>query len=275
MTHATSWCTTDDGCRLAYTLIGPEAGPPLVLSNSLGTDRGLWDAQISTLSGEHRILAYDTRGHGASDAPEGPHTIERLGRDVMALMDHVGVARADVCGISIGGLTALWLGVHAPDRVGRLVLANTAARIGSVASWTERMTAVSAGGTAAIADATMARWFTEGFRTAHPETVVRVRTTFVSTPTAGYLGCCAALRDADLREAAARVAAPVLVITGTHDPATPPADGTRLAATIPGATLLELDAAHLSNIERADVFTEAVRRFLRQETITIEPTRVR
>lgn len=262
MTQPPSWCTTDDGCRLAFTLTGPEAGPTLVLSNSLGTDRGLWEGQIARLSRHHRILTYDTRGHGASDAPVGPYSIERLGRDVLALMDHVGVARADVCGISIGGLTALWLGVHAPDRVRRLVLANTGARIGSVESWTGRMRVVKSGGPHAIAEATMARWFTGGFRAAHPAVVARVRTAFESTPATGYLGCCAALRDADLRAVAARVVAPVLVITGTHDPATPPADGAWLAATIPGATLVELDAAHLSNLERADAFTEAVRTFL-------------
>jgi 3-oxoadipate enol-lactonase len=254
--------TTDDGCRLAYTLIGPDDAPPLVLSNSLGTNRGLWEDQIEALSRRFRVLTYDTRGHGESDAPAGNYSLERLGRDVLALMDHAGMTRAHVAGVSIGGLTALWLGIHAPDRVQRLVLANTAARIGSVASWEERMRLVEAGGLAALGDVTMERWFTAAFRADRPEAVSRIRATLLATPVAGYLGCCAALGDADLRAEAGRVRAQALIVTGAHDPATPPADGAWLAAAIPGAELLELDAAHLSNIERAEAFTDGMVKFL-------------
>jgi 3-oxoadipate enol-lactonase len=253
---------TDDGCRLAYALAGPHEAPGLVLSNSLGTDRGLWDPQIDALSRRYRVLRYDTRGHGASDAPPGDYTMARLGRDVLSLMDGAGMARAHVAGVSIGGLTALWLGVHAPGRVQRLVLANTAARIGSVASWTERMRLVQAEALASLGDVTMERWFTAAFRAAQPATVARIRATLLGTPVAGYLGCCAALRDADLRADLSRVGAPSLVITGTHDPTTPATDGAWLAGTIAGAELVELDAAHLSNIERAEAFTEAVLTFL-------------
>jgi 3-oxoadipate enol-lactonase len=253
---------TDDGCRLAYALAGPDEAPGVVLSNSLGTDRGLWDPQIDALSRRYRVLRYDTRGHGASDAPPGDYTLARLGRDVLSLMDGAGMARAHVAGVSIGGLTALWLGVHAPSRVQRLVLANTAARIGSVASWTERMRLVQAEELASLGDVTMERWFTAAFRAAQPATVARIRATLLGTPVAGYLGCCAALRDADLRADLNRVGAPSLVITGTHDPATPAADGAWLAGTIAGGALVELDAAHLSNIERAEAFTDAVLTFL-------------
>jgi 3-oxoadipate enol-lactonase len=254
--------TTDDGCRLDYELAGPDDAPAVVLSNSLGTDRRLWDPQIDALSRRYRVLRYDTRGHGASDAPSGDYTLARLGLDVLSLMDHAGMARAHIAGVSIGGLTALWLGVYAPDRVQRLVLANTAARIGSLASWTDRMRLVQAEGLAALADITMERWFTAAFRAAQPATVARIRATLLCTPVAGYLGCCAALRDADLRADLSRVVAPSLVVTGTHDPATPPADGAFIAGAIPGATLVELDAAHLSNIECAPAFTDAVGRFL-------------
>jgi 3-oxoadipate enol-lactonase len=254
--------TTDDGCRLDYVVSGPDDAPPLVLLNSLGSDRGMWDAQAGALARRHRLLRYDTRGHGASDAPAGDYTLERLGRDLLTVMHHAGVARAHVAGVSLGGLTALWLGVHAPDRVDRLVLANTAARIGSVPMWAERKRVVEAGGLAAIADATMERWFTASFRAARPETVARRRATLEAVPVAGYLGCCAALSDADLRGDAARVRARTLVITGTHDPATPPADGAALAAAIPGAALLEFDAAHLTNVECGPVFTEALMKFL-------------
>jgi 3-oxoadipate enol-lactonase len=254
--------TTDDGCRLDYALAGPDDAPALVLSNSLGSDRGMWDPQADALARRYRVLRYDTRGHGASEAPASDYTLARLARDILSLMDHAGLARAHVAGVSLGGLTALWLGVHAPDRVDRLVLANTAARIGSVPMWAERMRLVATGGTAAIADATMERWFTVGFRATRPETVARVRSTLQAVPALGYLGCCAALRDADLRAEAGCVRAPTLVISGIHDPATPPAEGARLAGAIPGAMLREFDAAHLTNIECAAAFTDTVIDFL-------------
>jgi 3-oxoadipate enol-lactonase len=253
---------TDDGCRLEYELAGSIAAPPLVLSNSLGTDRGLWDTQFGAFAERFRVLRYDTRGHGASDAPEGEYTLGRLGRDVLSLMDHAGMPGAHVCGVSIGGITALWLGVHAPDRVRRLVLANTAARIGTEASWEERMSTVRAGGVASLADATMGRWFTAAFRAAQPQTVARIRATFVGTSAAGYLGCCAALRDADLRADAGKVRAPSLVIAGAHDPATPPELARAMAATIPGSVMAQFDSAHLSNVECATEFTGVVLRFL-------------
>jgi 3-oxoadipate enol-lactonase len=254
--------TTDDGCRLAYELTGPETAPALVLSNSLGTDRSLWDRQVPAFAECYRVLRYDTRGHGASAAPAGDYTIERLGRDVLSLMDEAGLRQAHVCGVSIGGLTTLWLGIHAPERVRRLVLANTAARVGSLEFWTERMRVVRAEGLEAIAEVTMQRWFTERFRTAEPEAVAGMRATMLRVPVAGYLGCCAALRDADLREHADRVQAPSLIVTGSADVATPPATGEALAAAIPGAQLLALEAAHLSNVEQAPAFTAAVLAFL-------------
>lgn len=257
--------TTDDGCRLAYDVAGADAAPAVVLSNSLGTDRSLWDAQTGPLAAHFRVLRYDTRGHGASAAPPSDYTIDRLGRDVLSLMDHTGVSHAHVCGVSIGGLTALWLGVHAAHRVDRLVLANTAARIGSRDLWDERMRLARIGGLAALADATMARWFTAAYRDAAPATVATVRGTFVDVSVAGYVGCCAALRDADLRHASAAVQAPTLVVTGRHDVATPPGDGHALASAIAGAALVEFDAAHLSNVECAAAFTEAVLAFLRAD----------
>jgi 3-oxoadipate enol-lactonase len=254
--------TTDDGCRLSYVLSGRHEAPALVLSNSLGTTHRLWDGQLDRLERLFRVLRYDTRGHGESGAPAGDYSLSRLGRDVLSLMDHVAIARAHIGGISLGGITALWLGVHAPDRVHRLLLANTAARIGSTESWGERMQLVANGGLAAIADATMERWFTRGFREAQPATVAGIRAMLLAVPAAGYLGCCAALRDADLRPRTGQVRLPTLVITGTHDPATPPEDGRWLAGTIPAATLVEFDAAHLTNVECAAAFGDALAGFL-------------
>lgn len=254
--------TTDDGCRLAYEVSGPASAPMLLLSHPLGTDRTSWDRQIDRLTPHFRVLRYDTRGHGASAAPPGDYTIDRLGRDVVSLLDAEGVARASVCGVSIGGLTALWLGIHAADRVDRLVLANTAARIGSAALWEERTRLVRESGLEALAAATMARWFTTAFIEAEPATIARLSSAISRMSPAGYLGCCAALRDADLRAAAAQVQSACLVVTGRVDLSTPPEAGAWLAATIPGARLIEFDAAHLSNVECAAAFTDAVLTFL-------------
>lgn len=254
--------TTDDGCRLAFSIDGHPGAAALVLSNSLGTDRTLWDRQIETYADRFRVLRYDTRGHGESDAPAGGYTMEQLGKDVLSLMDAAGMASAHVCGVSIGGMTALWLGLYAPERVSRLVLANTAARIGSVEIWNERIRIATTDGVTALADAAMTRWFTPAFHASEPKTVARFRAIMSGVPAAGYVGCSVALRDADFRGVAANVRAKCLVVTGTHDPATPPEDGAWLAKTIPAATLVELDAAHISNVERASEFTDSVCAFL-------------
>ena len=251
---------TDDGCRLE--VFGDGAGAPLVLSNSLGTDIRLWDPQLAELSKRRRVVRYDMRGHGASAVPPGDYTVERLGRDVLSIMDAQGIERAALAGISIGGIVSLWVATHAPERVERLVLANTAARIGNDPLWKERVRVVREDGLIQLADATMTRWFTPTFRERHPDVVAGFHRTVSQTHPDGYVGCCAALRDADLRPLAASVAVPTLVIVGTHDVATTAADGYWLADAIPGAKLIELDAAHLSNVERAEAFNDAVRTFL-------------
>ena len=252
---------TDDGVRL-HVIAGTHDGVPLVLSNSLGTDTGLWSAQADALAQTHSVWRYDTRGHGQSDAPAADYSLDRLGKDLLAVIDASGAERADICGISIGGMTALWAAVHAPHRVRRVVLANTAARIGNDALWVERIRGARTDGMGVLAGASMARWFTEGFRTQHPDVVARLRKTFEATSVDGYAGCCAALRDADLRPVAGKVACPALIVTGRHDPATPPADGRWLGDQIRGARLVDLDAAHLSNVERAREFNDALRDFI-------------
>jgi 3-oxoadipate enol-lactonase len=248
------------GARLRYEVSGPERAPWLVLSHSLGTDLSLWDAQVAALAQTHRVLRYDARGHGASAAPSGPYTIEQLAHDALALLDALRISRARFCGISMGGQTGLWLAAFAGDRIDRLVLANTGARIGTRAIWNERIAAVEAGGLAAIAEGVLARWVTAGFRDARPAETARLREMLLRTPAAGYAACCAALRDADLRAAARSVRAPTLVVTGAQDVATPPADGRALAAAIAGAAHVELAAGHLSNVEEAEAFTAAVAR---------------
>ncbi len=255
--------TLDDGIALRYRLDGAAGAPALVFSNSLGTDLHMWDAQVAALGDAFRIVRYDTRGHGGSGVPAGPATLERLGRDLLALLDHLELPRAHICGLSLGGLTAQWLAVYHPARVGRLVLSSTAARIGSVDIWAARIAAVESRGMADVADSVLARFFSPGFRAACPEVVAAYRDTLRATAPAGYVACCAALRDADLRPAVAGIAAPTLVIVGDLDGATPPAQAEELHAAIPGSELAVLDGvAHLANVEAPDVFSALLRRFL-------------
>ena len=250
------------GLRLHYRFDGPVGAPVVVLSNSLGADLTMWDPQIGKLARGHRVLRYDTRGHGASAATPGPCTIAQLGRDVVALLDHLALDRVLFCGLSLGGMTGMWLGSHAPDRLSRLVLANTAARMAPPEMWNARIDKVNAGGMNAISDAVLARWFTPGFIAREPAQLALMKAMMERVPAAGYVGCCAAVRDMDQRDEVAAIAAPTLVIVGMHDAATPPADGRFLAERIPRAQLVEIDAAHLSNIEAAAAFDAALASFL-------------
>jgi 3-oxoadipate enol-lactonase len=246
----------DDGTRINYQVDGPANGPVLLFINSLGTNLGMWAPQARTLANRVRIIRYDTRGHGLSDAPPGPYTVERLGLDALALLDALGVDRANVCGLSLGGLTALWLAIHHPDRVGRAVFANTAARIGSPETWSARIAAVEAGGMAAIRDAVLARFLSAGFREREPGMTDTVGAMLLTTPPQGYIGCCAALRDADLRNLISTIEARSLVIGGELDEATPPAQAEDLhAGIVPSELMVIPGVAHLSNLEAPDLFS--------------------
>jgi 3-oxoadipate enol-lactonase len=218
----------------------------------------MWDKVLPSLEKENRVLRFDMRGHGRSPVVRELFTIEDLGRDVLLLLDEVQVQRASVCGLSLGGVVTLWLGVHAPERVDRLIFANTAARIGNRVMWEQRMEAVRSEGMGSVAAATLGRWFTQAFRSQHPDELETFRAMIAATDPAGYAACCAVLRDADLSCDAKNVAAPSLVITGRHDPATPSEDGRALNATLRNSKYLELDASHLSAWERADEFAAAV-----------------
>ena len=252
-----------EGCPLVYEISGPAEAPHVLLSHALGATADLWAPQMAALSRAFRVIRYDTRGHGRSGVPAGEYTIDRLGLDALAVLDAAGAERAHVCGLSLGGLTAMWLAVRAPQRVGRLVLASTAARIGTVDGWTERVRQVRTIGMGAIADAAMPRWFSEDFRRREPETVARHRAMVAVCSADGYSGACAALRDADLREAIRDIGAPALVISGTADPVTTPGDGAETCARIRGARLVTLEAAHLPNVEQSDAFSAAVVEFLK------------
>lgn len=258
----TDFVTLGDGCRLVYRFDGPEGAPVLLLSNSLGTRLDMWAPQMAALARRFRVLRYDSRGHGASDVPPGAYSMDRLGRDAVELLDALDLQKVDFCGLSQGGMVGQWLGVRAPQRLGKLVLANTAAYMGPPSGWQGRIAAVGQGGIAAVVEGVIARWFTPGFVTGSPEKVAPVRDMLLGTDPAGYVGCCAAIRDMDQRVTAPLVRAPTLVIAGAEDPATPPELGRWLASTIPGARCVELAAAHLSNVEQAEAFTGALLDFL-------------
>jgi 3-oxoadipate enol-lactonase len=248
--------------RAHYALSGPTDSPVLVLSNSLGTNFSMWDPQLSEFEKRLRVLRYDTRGHGQSSVTPGPYRIEQLGRDVLHILDRLNLERVHFCGLSMGGMTGMWLGVQAQERLHKLVLCNTAARIGTADVWNARIDAVHKGGMMSIAPAVIERWFTPAFRAAAPDTVARTERMIEATPPEGYAACCAAIRDTDLREAISSITASTLVICGAQDPATPPADGHFLAAKIRGARAVELPTAHLSNMEAAAQFSAEVIRFL-------------
>jgi 3-oxoadipate enol-lactonase len=254
--------TEANGVRIRYRLEGKPGAPVIVFSNSLGTDLLMWDPQVFALQGEFRILRYDTRGHGLSAVPPGPYLQEQLGTDILALLDAVEIRQAHFCGLSMGGQVGIWLGANAPDRFARLVLCDTAAHIGNPEIWNARIAAIRAGGMPAVVSGAIERWFTPKFIAQSPNVVAGVRRMILDTPPQGYIACCEAIRDTDLTGQASRVLAPTLVISGTHDPATPPAQGRLLASMIRGARYLEFDASHLSNIEAAPQFTSALREFL-------------
>lgn len=255
------YMTTGDGI-IHYRFEGPAGAPVLLLSNSLGTTLDMWEPQIDAFSQHFRVLRYDTRGHGGSSAPPGPYSIAQLGGDVVSLLDHLGLASVHMCGLSMGGITAMWLALHHPGRIDRLVLCNTAAYIGPPSNWTERAERVLREGMAPIAAAVVARWLTPDHALAHPGQVDMLQGMLLASLPEAYAANCLAVRDSDLRRQVASIRAPTLVIAGSGDKPTPPADGRFLAAAIPDCRYVELEAAHLSNQEQPAQFNAAVLDFI-------------
>lgn len=248
--------------KLHYEWSGAEHNPALVFSNCLGTNLHMWDSQIELFSQRFRILRYDTRGLGQSDVTPGPYTIEQLSWDVVRLLDVLQIERASFCGLSMGGMTGMFLGVNAPNRFYKLVLCNTAAKIGTAETWNARIHAVETGGMKAVAGAVIERWLTPTFRAMHPVETQSILTMLESANPQGYMANCAAVRDMDQRDALGNIRVPCLVVTGTHDPATTPADAQVLTNSIPSAVYTELSASHLSNVEARNEFNRQVLQFL-------------
>ncbi|NKQ10586.1 3-oxoadipate enol-lactonase [Pseudomonas sp. SST3] len=252
--------------ELNYRFDGPVDAPVLVLSNSLGTTHEMWDAQVPAFSEHFRILRYDTRGHGSSSVTPGPYTIEQLGRDVLDLVDALGIDRFAFCGLSMGGLIGQWLGINAGERLTRLVICNTGAKIGTDEVWNERIDTVLKGGEQAMRDmrdASISRWFTPVFAGNDPTQTSRLTQMIASTSPAGYAANCAAVRDADYREQLGAIKVPTLIVCGAKDPVTTPEHGRFIQERVAGGELVEFEAAHLSNVEAGNDFTQRVLTFLR------------
>ena len=251
--------------RLYYVIDGPEDAPVVVLSNSLGTSADMWARQVPALTQHFRVLRYDTRGHGASSVPEGEYTFDQLSGDVVELLNTLDIPRAHFCGLSMGGPTGMSLALAHPDRVGKLVLCNTGARLGTEASWQTRIDTVRQTGLTNMATGIVERWLTPEFRTREPGLTQVLIDMLRRTNDTGYIGNCAALRDADLRARIGEIVAPTLVIAGTHDVAATPADGRAIHQAIPGSQYVEFDVSHLSNWETPDAFNRTVVEFLLKE----------
>lgn len=244
---------------------GDETAPALVLSNSLGTTLEMWAPQVAAFSAGHRLIRYDTRGHGGSPVTPGPYSFDDLGQDVLAVLDALQIKRAAFCGISMGGHTGLWLGIHAGPRLSAIAVCNSAAKIGAEPAWRERAAMVRSGGAAgmrALANSAPGRWFTDGFIHAHPATVQQAQEGIAGIDPEGYASCCEALASSDLRADIGRIAVPTLLLAGESDPVTTVADAQAMQAGIPGARLAVVPASHLSNLEAPQAFNQALLDFI-------------
>jgi 3-oxoadipate enol-lactonase len=248
-----------NGIQLYYELDGPSDQPVVMLSNSLGTRLEMWHPQMQALTKRYRVLRYDSRGHGRSDAPEGPYTIDMLADDAIGLLDALEIERAHFCGLSKGGMVGQMLGARHGNRLASLALCSTACHMPPRELWDERIRLATASGMAAIADGVIERWFTEAFRREPTVELERVKRMILETPAHGYAACCAAIRDMDLRGLITAITVPTLIIVGEDDPATPPEKARELQDLIPSAQLEVFpDAAHLLNIEQDVVFEAAL-----------------
>jgi 3-oxoadipate enol-lactonase len=245
-----------DRVRLNYRIDGDDNLPPIVLINSLGTDLRMWDPQIALLSEKFRVVRYDIRGHGKSGVSNEAFTLERLGLDLLSLLDELSITRARLCGLSLGGMIAMWLAIHHCERVDWALFAHTAVRIGTNEGWNARIAAVQSGGMPAVREAVLGRFLSARFRAGHPGTVQWIGDMLEATNPLGYIAACDALRDADLRHVIREIKIPSLIVTGALDEATPPAQAEELHDAIDDSDLLIIPGvAHLSNIEQPEIFS--------------------
>lgn len=241
------------------------SGPAVLFAHSLGSDHSIWAAQKSALAGRRQVVAYDLRGHGRTPATPGAYDFDLLANDALALMDALAIERASFVGISLGGMIGQALALKAPQRLEKLVLADTTAAYPpeARAAWPERIRQIEAAGLAPLVQPTLERWFTAAFRAAHPEVAARIGELIRNTSPTGYIGCCHAIAALDFAARLGEIRVPTLVLVGEEDAGTPPALAAALAAGIPGARLEIIpDAAHLSCVEQADAFNRLLLEFL-------------
>ncbi|WP_199435355.1 3-oxoadipate enol-lactonase [Qaidamihabitans albus] len=241
--------------RVNHVVDGPADGDAVILSGSIGSNLSMWEPQVEPLtSAGFRVVRYDQRGHGRTPVPERPCSLADLGGDVVELLDTLGLERAHFVGLSLGGMTGMWLGVNEPARLGRLVLCCTSPQLGTPEMWEERAHLARTEGMTSIADAGIGRWFTPEWRAAHPDLTREYHHMTAATPAEGYAACCAAIGTMDVLGGLPQVTAPTLVVAGAEDPAAPPAGhGRRIADAIPGARLEVVErAAHLANVEQPE-----------------------
>jgi 3-oxoadipate enol-lactonase len=251
-----------DGTPLNVEVEGKAGAPVLMFSNSLGTDLHMWDEQARHFAKDYRVVRYDQRGHGKSGAPAGAYSIERLGRDVLAILNALDLPSVNYCGLSMGGMTGMWLARFAPERFDKMIFANTAPKSQNPDSWNTRIGVINSKGMDAIGDGVMNIWFTKEFREKNSDTIARMRATLVANKPAGYIGCCSAIRDMDQRWAISDIALPSLIIAGRSDNATPLKDSEFMKSRIAGSELVALDAGHISNVEQKAAFNAALEQFL-------------
>ncbi len=257
-----------DDIVVHYDVAGRSGAPALVLVNSLGTDLRVWDALAPYLAERFRLVRYDKRGHGLTDVTAGPYAMARLAADLAGLLDRLEITQAVICGLSIGGMIAQQLAADRPDLVRGLVLMDTAHRIGSPQMWDERIAAIRSQGIASIADAILTRWFSPAFHRDRPDELAGWRNMLCRTPVEGYLGCCAAIRDADLTAAAKSVAVPTLCMVGDMDGSTPPAVVAELADLVPGARLVTIPGAgHIPCVEQTATVAAALSAFFTESRL--------
>ncbi|MEM5383276.1 alpha/beta fold hydrolase [Paraburkholderia phymatum] len=258
-----SYLTTTDNARIAYRLDGSSDKPAIVLSNSIGTTLRMWDGQISALSQYFRVLRYDARGHGASSVPGGPYPLARLGQDVLELMNALEMEKAHFLGLSLGGIVGQWLAVHAPSRIDRLVLSNTAPWLGPSDRWEAPIAAVlQADDMSTTAETFLRNWFPAHMLAARDPLVEKFRVMLLTTNRHGLAGSWRAVQEADMRQDIAHITQPTLLIAGEHDTVTAASYSVQMANAIPDARLLMLPAVHLSNIEFPEKFNDEVVQFL-------------
>ncbi|HET7849961.1 MAG TPA: 3-oxoadipate enol-lactonase [Pseudolabrys sp.] len=251
-----------DGCPINVQIDGPENAPVLMLSNSLGTNLHMWDVQVPEFTKHFRLVRYDRRGHGKSGVPKGPYSMERFGRDVLAVIDALKIDRINWCGLSMGGMVGMWLGANASDRLSKMVLSNTNCHYADKTPWADRIKTIREKGLRSFAGANMERWFTKGFRERSVPEITRFTEMFVATHPDGYVACVEAIRDMDHRDLLPKIRVPTLIIAGKDDPATTVAQAEYLRDHIPGAKMAVVNAAHISNVEQPQEYAKAVTDFL-------------